>query len=409
MPSSRAARSVANRLPGFAYDARTKVAHFDIYVDGGKGRIRRRRTVSAPNAQEAKRQWAKFCDEINGRTEPAATPAMTFGDFFADHFDEVCAELAPKTKHEYVLVTKRLLLPAFGAIPMNEIRPREVNALAADLKAQGLAGATINGYIAVLLILLRKAVDHDFLEEFPLRKRVIRYKEHKPENELSDEERLRFLAAFDDEVGFRAMVAARRSPGTVAASARFRGPRSFGGGRKPASAATTAAFQRFQYLQPFFEIALETGLRLSDLRALTWTQVDFDRTFIFVLTRKTKTPTAIPISDRCAAALDRCRTRARFAQDVFVDEAGKPLSLTRIRRAFTIAKVLARIDRPFRIHDLRHTFGSRLATEGVEILDISRVMAHKNLATTQRYVRLQLRAFERVRAALNAPERAQRA
>jgi integrase len=327
---------------------------------------------------------------------------MTFATFVADHFDEVCAELAPKTKHEYDLVTKRLLLPAFGAIPMNEIRPRAVNALAADLRAKGLAGATINGYVAVLLILLRKAVDHDFLDEFPLRKRVIRYKENKPQNELSDAERLRFLAAFDDEVGFRAMIATRRSQGTVTTSARFRGPRSFGGGRKPASAATTAAFQRFQYLQPFFEIALETGLRLSDLRALTWAQIDFAQGFIFVLTRKTKTPTAIPISDRCAAALDVCRTRARFAQHVFVGEAGDLLSLTRIRRAFSIAKVLARINRPFRIHDLRHTFGSRLASEGVEILTISRVMAHKDIATTQRYARLQLRAFERVRMALNA-------
>lgn len=86
---------------------------------------------------------------------------------------------------------------------------------------------------------------------------------------------------------------------------------------------------------------------------------------------------------------------------MFVDEAAQPLSITRIRRAFAIAKVLARIDRPFRIHDLRHTFGSRLASEEGEILTISRVMAHKDIATTQRYARLQLRAFERVRTALN--------
>src|SRR5204862_4351125 len=58
-------------------------------------------------------------------------------------------------------------------------------------------------------------------------------------------------------------------------------------------------------------------------------------------------------------------------------------------------KALARIDRPFRIHDLRHTFGSRLASEVVEILTISRVMAHKDIATTQRYARLQLRVRAR--------------
>ena len=57
-------RGVVNRMPGFSYDARTKTAHFDIYVDGGKGRIRRRRTIPAANAQEAKRLWAAFCDEL---------------------------------------------------------------------------------------------------------------------------------------------------------------------------------------------------------------------------------------------------------------------------------------------------------------------------------------------------------
>ena len=107
------------------------------------------------------------------------------------------------------------------------------------------------------------------------------------------------------------------------------------------------------------------------------------------------------MSDLCRAALEACRRRARFADMVFVDEIGQPLPLTRIRRAFAIAKALAGITRTVRIHDLRHTFGSRLATEGVELLTISRVMAHKDVATTQRYARLQLRAFERVRDALN--------
>lgn len=389
-------------MPGFSYDPRTKTAHFDVYVDGGKGRVRRRRTVPALNAQDAKRLWAAFCDEVNGESAKSAdTRALTFGAFFERHFEEVCDELAPKTKHEYELIIKRLLLPVFGDTPMSEIRARDVNAVAVKLKKEGRAGATVNGYIAVLVVLLRKAVEHDFLDEYPLRKKVIRYKVNKPENELSDDERLRFLAAFDDEAAFRAHIGATRSTGTTAMSTRFQSVRSFGGGRNPASDATGALFRRFQFTRPFFEVALESGLRLSDLRALAWKQLDFDRGFLFVVTKKTKTPTAIPMSNRCRAALELCRSRPHFAEVVFVDEVGQPLPLTRIRRAFAIAKALAGITRTVRIHDLRHTFGSRLATDGVELLTISRVMAHKDIATTQRYARLQLRAFERVRTALD--------
>ncbi|MGZ8788414.1 MAG: tyrosine-type recombinase/integrase [Thermoanaerobaculia bacterium] len=350
----RSDRCVVNSMPGFSYDSRTKTAHFDIYVDGGKGRIRRRRTTHAANAQEAKRLWAAFCDEVNGRNAPPPDErAMTFRAFFEQHFDEVCDELAPKTKYDYTLVVRNVLLEPFGDTPMNEIRPRDVNALAVKLKRDGLAAATVNGYVAVLVILLRKAVDHDFLDEFPLRKRVIRYKENKPENELSDEERLRFLAVFDNERRFRAMVRSTRSKGKRVESDRFRGARIFGGGRDPKSDATGEMFRRFQFNRPFFEVALETGLRLSDLRALTWKQIDFKRGFIFVVTKKTKTPTAVPMSKRCRAALALCRRRARFAELVFVDEREHSLSLTRIRRAFAIAKVLAKINRQCRIHDLK--------------------------------------------------------
>lgn len=382
MKESARPRQAANHMPGFSYDRRTKTAHFDVYVDGGKGRVRRRRTMPAESAQDAKRLWAAFCDEVNDERKPNDTRAMTFAVFVERHFEEVCENLAPKTKRDYALIVRTVLLKPFGATPMSEIRARDVNAVAVKLKKEGRAGATVNGYIAVLLVLLRKAVEHDFLDEYPLRKKVIRYKVNKPENELPDDERLRFLAAFDDETAFRARVGVLRSNGAVATSARFRSPRTFGAGRNPASDATGALFRRFQFTRPFFEIALESGLRLSDLRALTWKQIDFERGFIFVITKKTKTPTAIPMSDRCRAAIDRCRQRARFAEMVFVDETGASLSLTRIRRAFAIAKALAGITRTVRIHDLRHTFGSRLATEGVELLTISRVMAHKDIATT---------------------------
>lgn len=177
----RPARSAANHMPGFSYDPRTKTAHFDVDVDGGKGRVRRRRTVPALNAQDAKRLWAAFCDEVNGeRAKSADTCALTFGAFFERHFEEVCEDLAPKTKHEYELIIKRLLLPVFGATPMSEIRARDVNAVAVKLKKEGRAGATVNGYIAVLLVLLRKAGEHDFLDEYPLRKKVIRYRSTSP-------------------------------------------------------------------------------------------------------------------------------------------------------------------------------------------------------------------------------------
>jgi integrase len=42
----------------------------------------------------------------------------------------------------------------------------------------------------------------------------------------------------------------------------------------------------------------------------------------------------------------------------------------------------------FRFHDLRHTFASRLAMEGVDLLTIKELGGWKSLAMVQRYARL---------------------
>jgi hypothetical protein len=46
----------------------------------------------------------------------------------------------------------------------------------------------------------------------------------------------------------------------------------------------------------------------------------------------------------------------------------------------------ARITPRFRIYDLRHTFGSRLAMAGVDLATLKELMGHSHISTTMRYV-----------------------
>jgi integrase len=77
-----------------------------------------------------------------------------------------------------------------------------------------------------------------------------------------------------------------------------------------------------------------------------------------------------------------------------------------VNRYFRKAKAIAGISRPFRFHDLRHTFASRLASAGVSIQVIAKALGHSNTAMAERYARPDEAALRSIAAALDgvAPE-----
>ncbi|NIL59716.1 phage integrase family protein [Salinispora arenicola] len=51
-------------------------------------------------------------------------------------------------------------------------------------------------------------------------------------------------------------------------------------------------------------------------------------------------------------------------------------------------------------HDLRHSFGTRLADEGVPLHDIMALMGHEDVRSAQRYLHSREERFDRARQAL---------
>lgn len=88
----------------------------------------------------------------------------------------------------------------------------------------------------------------------------------------------------------------------------------------------------------------------------------------------------IPISAMCRAALEEC---SRFGAYVFTTAESKPFSVSTINRAFARAKKLAGIERRCRFKDLRHTFGSNLASNGVSLQKIAAAMGHASTRSTE--------------------------
>jgi integrase len=58
---------------------------------------------------------------------------------------------------------------------------------------------------------------------------------------------------------------------------------------------------------------------------------------------------------------------------------------TDVKKSFSAACRKAGIT-DFRFHDLRHTFGTRLADAGVDVVKIKELMGHASIVTTMRYI-----------------------
>jgi integrase len=151
-----------------------------------------------------------------------------------------------------------------------------------------------------------------------------------------------------------------------------------------------------------FLTAAFTGLRMGELLALGWRDVDFDRALLRVranyadgalTTPKSGKARVVPLAPDVASALAGLR---RVRKDdaggglVFVGENGAILDGSALRRRFKAALKRAGL-RALRFHDLRHTFGSRMIAEA-DIRRVQEWMGHADIQTTMRYLHYAPRA-----------------
>ena len=98
---------------------------------------------------------------------------------------------------------------------------------------------------------------------------------------------------------------------------------------------------------------------------------------------------AVPLADAVAGELDRLfKASERQGDDdlVFADpHTGGPLDKAAILRRYRRALQAARLDETHRFHDLRHTFGTRMAATGVPMRTLQEWMGHRDIQTTERY------------------------
>jgi len=139
-----------------------------------------------------------------------------------------------------------------------------------------------------------------------------------------------------------------------------------------------------------------TGLRMGELLALRWRDVDFAGQTIRVrasyaagqlTTPKSGKVRAVPMAPDVASTLAQLGRRELWVGDgdlVVVGETGGYLDGSALRRRYKLALQAAQL-RPLRFHDLRHTFGTRMITKA-DIRRVQEWMGHADIQTTMRYL-----------------------
>jgi site-specific recombinase XerD len=124
-----------------------------------------------------------------------------------------------------------------------------------------------------------------------------------------------------------------------------------------------------------------TGLRISDILKLDWSEIVFasDGEYCMRLcTEKTETETTLPIS---LEALQLCGERS-------TGKVFKGLERYMTQQPLKSWIKLAGIDKNITFHCFRHTFATLQIALGTDIYTVSKMLTHKNVSTTQIYADL---------------------
>lgn len=129
---------------------------------------------------------------------------------------------------------------------------------------------------------------------------------------------------------------------------------------------------------------LLTGARVGEILALRWSDVDWERSCIFLPDSKTGRK-MIPLG---AAAMDLLQTLPNQAGNPHVlpgERLGR--HLVDVNTTWRKVREVAGLEGT-RIHDLRHTWASMGASSGLSLPLIGAVLGHTEPSTTQRYSHL---------------------
>jgi len=290
------------------------------------------------NAKASGKRWTGIDKILNDKNQ------ITFSEAARSYMDQL-ANPKPSTITTYENNLKAHLIPAFGDLPLSEIKPAHIRKYQAAL-SRDVSAVRVNGVVQLLRSITKQALLDEIIDRDPCLA-VKRLEEQAQEIDPFDEEEL-------------ALVLSNIEP----------------------------------HYQPFFTALAFTGARPNELMALRFSDIDYRKREVRISKGRVrghegtpKTPSSkrtIPLNDRALEAFEQAKTRAvaTLADYVFVDKAGLPVG-KHLYRAWKAALLKSGIrHRPS--YQLRHTFISQCLLKGLPVQYVAKIVGHSGIETTVR-------------------------
>jgi integrase len=270
----------------------------------------------------------------------------------------------PTTLRGYRGSIERHVIPSLGSVPLQDLRPSDLDALYASLLRGGLSMTSVHHVHAVVSKLLHDA----------------------------------------ERKGLVSRNVARLANAPSLTTARARGPEM--AVWTPAKLSTFLASIVGNRNEALFRLLAMTGMRRGEVVALRWSDVPLDRHRLTVnqaatvvdgdelvdVPKTRRSRRVIDLDGDAVVLLQRHRSRQRelflrlgvtaSANDrVFTNEIGDPIRPDSVGQAFGRLVKAAGVP-PIRLHDLRHTHASQLLMAGINVKVVSERFGHASVSFT---------------------------
>jgi integrase len=304
---------------------------------------------------QAERKLQRLIDQEPGSPIEQRVGIDDAGTMLIDHLDSLGRKRS--TIEEYRSYLRVHLAPFFGDTALDKITPSRVEGFVAAKRREGKATKSILNYLGLLHSIFAFAERRGLASANPVASI------DKPDRSAATAD-IRFLDATEVDALLAAVPDDPRGP-----------------------------TERAIYLT-----GAMTGLRQGELLALRWQDIDWSagrirvrQSFVrgeFGTPKSRRSTRSVPLADEVAGELERHFQRSQYQHDndlVFGHpHTGDPLDRSRLLKRFKAAAKRAGLQ-SVRFHDLRHTFGTRMAAVGVPLRTLQEWMGHRDFKTTLIY------------------------